>query len=158
LEERIGFPTQPIRRARAEPALRALPREQRDLEVLAHRHRGKRRRDLERAAHSAACDRAWRQAVDALATERNGTFIRRELAVAEVEARRLACSIWSDQRDELTRADAKRDALYGIDATECLRQSVHFEHGWRHAAPPARAHRRLNAPPIPVGNAMTSTR
>ena len=71
LEQRVGLGRERRRVARAAmPLLRAGVREQRELHVLAHRHRRERRGDLERAADAAPRDRARRRAVDARARER----------------------------------------------------------------------------------------
>ena len=65
-------------------------------------------------------DGARRQAVDALAAEQHGAGVGRELAVDEVEARRLAGAVRADQRDQLAGGDGERHVAHGVDAAERL--------------------------------------
>ena len=67
-----------------------------ELDIFAHRHRCKRRRDLKRAAHALVRDFSRRQGIDSLAAKAHRPSVGRELAVDQVEARRLACAIGPD--------------------------------------------------------------
>ena len=109
VEQRVGLVDVEIGRARGDVTLASRMRNQRHLHVLTHGHRRERRGDLEGSADAGTGDRAGRQAVDAPPEQRYAARVRRELAIDEIEAGRLAGAIGPDHRDDLTRSDGEGD-------------------------------------------------
>src|SRR5262249_19267460 len=79
------------------------------------------------------------------------TGIGHELAIDAVEASRLACTVRSDERDQLACGDRERHVVDGAHAAELLAQVFDAQGAHRRT-------RRARAPPNPIGNASTMTR
>src|SRR5262249_40901279 len=75
------------------------------------------------------------------------------LTVDQIEARRLARAVRTDQRHDLAGADTERHIAHRPHAVERLRQARDVEKRVRH-----RRARRDSAPPMPRGNSVTSAR
>ncbi len=135
-EERVGLGTelQPRRAPEGEHAARV--RDQRQLDVLAHRQRGEGLGDLERAADAEAPDRIRRQADDLVAGEGHRACVGRELAADDVEASRFAGAVRADQRQHLAGGEVEGDAVDGADAAERFGRSSHREQRAHRVTPP----------------------
>ena len=136
-------------------------REQRNLHVLAHGHRGEGRRDLEGPADAEAPDLPRLEAEDLAALQPDAAGVGGELAVEHVEAGRLARAVGADQREQLAARDAERDVAYGLHAAEGLRQMLDLQDcaNWNrgHSRFPRSTSAR-NPPTIPCGNRRTIAR
>ncbi len=101
LEQALRFARAERSQAREHRVRPPAVREQRDLDVLAHRHRRERRRHLERAPDAQPGDGLRRQSGQQASGQRRAAAVRRKLAVEHVEQGRLAGPIGSDHRDAL---------------------------------------------------------
>src|SRR5690606_27082882 len=140
----------------------AMMREQRHLDVLAHRHRTEGRGDLEGAPDTEPPDPSWRHADRIPAQNADGADIGRQLAHQHVEAGRLAGPVRPDQRDDLAGRHFQADVVDRDDAAEGPAQAGHLEQRLpaRHAHRPSSTgiRRARIAPAMPAGNSRTSSR
>src|SRR6266513_1003848 len=97
---------------------------QRDPDVLQNRKMRKHRRDLERAHEPPPRDRGRPRPGDLAAIEENAPARRREEMGEEVEARRFACAVRTDQRVNRPTPDRQIDVLDGNKALELFGQTL----------------------------------
>ena len=74
---------------------------------------------------------------DVLAPEPHRAFARLDDAGEEVDQRRLAGAIGTDQRLSRARRKFQRDVVGGDEAAEPARQAARLENGGAHATPPS---------------------
>ena len=116
LQQAAGFLTRQLRRRRPQIEELSAMGDQRDLDVLAHGHGGKRGRDLEGASDAQPPDLARRTARGVLAEQRNPAAVRDPLTVEHIEAGAFACTVWTDQREYLAPLQFKGHAAHGVNA------------------------------------------
>ncbi len=79
--------------------------------------------------------------------------VRRQFAVNDVEARRLARAVAADHRHHFARGDGERDVAHRIDAVERLGERTDAEQRSTH-----RVRRNRKVPPMPFGKTLTISR
>src|SRR5690606_25699755 len=112
----------------------AVVREQRDLHVLPHGHRGIGGGDLEGTADAEAPDLARAQAGRVAAENPDRARVAADLAVEDVEARALAGAVGADEGEDLAGGEREGDAPHRMHAAVGLRQVLDFEDGRAHRA------------------------
>ena len=132
LEQAIRLCGVELRESRERCIQPPLARHERHLHVLAHAHRAECGGDLEGAPHAPAPDIARRKPDEAPPIQRDVAGVGRELTVEQVEAGRLARSVWPDHGDELARGDAERHAAQRLHAAIALGEPL--DHERRHRA------------------------
>src|SRR3954466_687626 len=97
-EQLVRFVNAKIRGRLQKGTEQPVMREQRHLHVLAHAHRSERRGHLKSSAYTEPPNLARRHAKQARSIEGYVSHVRRQLAVDDVEAGRLAGAVWPDHR------------------------------------------------------------
>jgi len=90
----------------------------RNQEIFEHREILERTRYLKRAPDAGDATGAGRRARDVLAVEMHGAGIGPQHAGDEIEQRRLAGAVWSDDAKRFAARDFKRDAVHRFERTE----------------------------------------
>ena len=97
--------------------------------VVEHRQARKQAGDLERARHSERGAPLARPARHVLAEQHDLPGAGRQDAGDDVEERRLARPVRTDDRLAIARADLQADAAHGVETAEALAQALELEHG-----------------------------
>ena len=122
----VDDPRQPHRRG--EHAARPDPALERDLQRLLDGHVREQQRVLEAAPEAGRGTLGGRgQVRDVVAGEHDASGVEREEARHEVEDRRLAGAVRSDDADDLALVDVERGAVDGADAAEASDEAVDGE-------------------------------
>ena len=117
--------------------------------VLQHGHERERLHDLERACNAEPGNAIRRQAIDALVAIPDLAGARPMHAGDEIDQRRLAGAVGTDQADDLTRPQFERDVVDGDQAAEAAGYVGEPQHGGHGAASPVRRRHQGFAHPAP---------
>ena len=109
------------------------PEGQPGLHVLHAIERGQHAHELECPGEAQPGDLVGRQPVDGLSRQPDGAGIRLQGAGEEIERRRLARTVRSDQADDLGFADRHRQSVHGHEAAEPAGQAFDLEERSGHA-------------------------
>src|SRR2546425_5335062 len=126
----------------------------RGLERLEDREVGKDLDELEGAGHAEPRQAHRADAADLPVLEAHGARARPRDAGEDVDQRRLAGAIRSDDRDELARVDPEAHAVEGAELSVELPEPVRLEN---HARDGGTERRRVTSPMSPCGAKMTMT-
>src|SRR5256885_1546149 len=108
-------------------------------QVFPNAHIGEDVGDLKAARQAAAVDLIGRQAGDDLAAEQHAARARRHISADQVEGRRFAGSVRTDQRVALALGDAQIDIANDGDIAKTLFNPAQFDRGAHAAIPFSRA-------------------
>src|SRR5580692_6028119 len=97
-------------------------RDERHLNILGNGHGAERRRDLKSAGNTTAADFAWWQLDQVEVVETHRAGIGRQLAVDDVETRRLAGAVRTDQRQKLAAGNGKTQIIHGTHGAKTFPQ------------------------------------
>jgi len=96
--------------------------EERRLDVFERGEAAEDAGDLKRAPHAEPADVLGRKPVDFFAEEGDPARVAREVAGDQVEERRLAGTVGTNDGAEVALGDRKVHPVHGLDATEVLRE------------------------------------
>ena len=146
------------RAAHRRPRLRAEPGPEtiagrdldRDADVVGDRELGKNLRDLEGAGHAAPHPLVGSERADVMSLEPDRARGRREQAADQIEERRLAGAVRTDDRAQFAGLNGQRHVVDGDQAAEALRCALDLKQG--HAFAPVRS-----MPRTPRGKKRTTS-
>src|SRR5262249_47475606 len=127
LEKRAGLVDVEATRGPEDVVVTPVVREERGLHVLERGETAEDARDLKGASHPAPAEIVRRQSTDVRAFELDLTGIVREVAGDQVEERRLAGAVRTDDRAQVAGRHSEVHAVHGADAAEVLLEPDELE-------------------------------